>query len=71
MLAAILLDRENGANGAELMQKAKLIRGEAKDLIRSDTMTLDGLTVRQINSIYDQSPKLRQGFRKILNIMTT
>ncbi|MGD1968597.1 MAG: P-loop NTPase [Desulfobacterales bacterium] len=71
MLAAILLDHENGANGAELLQKTKLIRGEAKDRIRSDMMTLDGLTVSQINSIYDQSPKLRQSFRKILNIMTT
>jgi flagellar biosynthesis protein FlhG len=71
MLAAILLDREKGSSRAELLQKTGLIRGEAKDRIRSDTMTLDGLTLSQINSIYDQSPNLRQSFRKILNIMTT
>ncbi len=71
MLAAILLDRENGANGAELQQKAKWIRSEAKDRICPDEMTLDGLTVRQTNAIYDQSPKLRQSFRRILDIMTT
>lgn len=71
MLAAILLDREQGSSRAELLQKTSLIRSEAKDRISSDTMTLDGLTVSQINSIYDQSPKLRQSFRKILNIMTT
>ena len=71
MLAAILLDREQGSSRAELLKKTGLIRGEAKDRIRSDAMTLDGLTVSQINSIYDQSPKLRQSFRKILDIMTT
>jgi len=71
MLAAILLDREQGSSRAELLQKTGLIRGEAKDRIRSDAMTLDGLTLSQINSIYDQSPKLRQSFQKILNIMTT
>jgi flagellar biosynthesis protein FlhG len=71
MLAAILLDREQGSSRAELLQKTGLIRGEAKDRIRSDTMTLDGLTLSQINSIYDQAPNLRQSFQKILNIMTT
>jgi flagellar biosynthesis protein FlhG len=71
MLAAILLDREQDSSRAELLQKTGLIRGEAKDRIRSDAMTLDGLTLSQINSIYDQSPNLRQSFRKILNIMTT
>jgi flagellar biosynthesis protein FlhG len=70
MLAAILLDREQGSSRAELLQKTGLIRGEAKDRIRSDTMTLDGLTLSQINSIYDQAPNLRQSFQKILNIMT-
>lgn len=70
MLAAILLDREQGSSRAELLQKTSLIRGEARDRINSDSMTLDGLTVSQINSIYDRSPKLRQSFRKILNIMT-
>jgi flagellar biosynthesis protein FlhG len=71
MLAAILLDREQGSSRAELLQKTGLIRGEAKDRIRSDAMTLDGLTLSQINSIYDQSSNLRQSFQKILNIMTT
>ena len=71
MLAAILLDREQGSSRAELLQKTGLIRGEAKDRIRSDAMTLDGLTLSQINSIYDQAPNLRQSFQKILNIMTT
>ena len=71
MLAAILLDREQDSSRAELLQKTGLIRGEAKDRIRSDAMTLDGLTLSEINSIYDQSPNLRQSFQKILNIMTT
>jgi len=71
MLAAILLDQEQGSSRAELLQKTGLIRGEAKDRIRSDAMTLDGLTLSEINSIYDQSPNLRQSFQKILNIMTT
>jgi len=71
MLAAILLDREQVSSRTELLKKTGLIRGEAKDRIRSDAMTLDGLTVSQINAIYDQSPKLRQSFRKILDIMTT
>jgi hypothetical protein len=47
------------------------MRSEAKDQIRSETMTLDGLTISQINNIYDRVPKLRQSFQKILNIMTT
>jgi len=71
MLAAILLDQEQSSSRAELLQKTGLIRGEAKDRIRSDAMTLDGLTLSEINSIYDQSPNLRQSFQKILNIMTT
>ena len=71
MLAAILLDQEQGSSRAELLQKTGLIRGEAKDRIRSDAMTLDGLTLSEINSIYDLSPNLRQSFQKILNIMTT
>jgi flagellar biosynthesis protein FlhG len=71
MLAAILLDRDQRLNRAELLQKTNLMRGEAKDRISSGTMTLDGLTISQINDIYDRVPKLRQSFQKILNIMTT
>jgi len=71
MLAAILLDRDQRLNRAELLQKTNLMRSEAKDQISSGTMTLDGLTISQINHIYDRVPKLRQSFQKILNIMTT
>ena len=71
MLAAILLDRDQSLDRDDLLQKTNLMRDEAKDQIRSDTMTLDGLTISQINNIYDRVPKLRQSFQKILNIMTT
>lgn len=71
MLAAILLDRDQSLDRAALLQKTNLMRGEAKDRISSGTMTLDGLTISQINNIYDRVPKLRQSFQKILNIMTT
>jgi hypothetical protein len=47
------------------------MRSEAKDRISSGMMTLDGLTISQINNIYDRVPKLRQSFQRILNIMTT
>jgi flagellar biosynthesis protein FlhG len=70
MLAAILLDRDQSLDRDDLLQKTNLMRSEAKDQIRSETMTLDGLTVSQINNIYDRVPKLRQSFQKILNIMT-
>jgi flagellar biosynthesis protein FlhG len=71
MLAAILLDRDQRVDRDDLLQKTNLMRSEAKDQIRSETMTLDGLTISQINNIYDRVPKLRQSFQKILNIMTT
>jgi flagellar biosynthesis protein FlhG len=71
MLAAILLDRDQSLDRDDLLHKTNLMRSEAKDQIRSETMTLDGLTVSQINNIYDRVPKLRQSFQKILNIMTT
>ncbi len=71
MLAAILLDRDQRLDRDDLLQKTNLMRSEAKDQIRSETMTLDGLTISQINNIYDRVPKLRQSFQKILNIMTT
>jgi flagellar biosynthesis protein FlhG len=71
MLAAILLDRDQRVDRDDLLQKTNLMRSEAKDQIRSETMTLDGLTISQINNIYDRVPKLRQSFHKILNIMIT
>jgi flagellar biosynthesis protein FlhG len=71
MLAALLLDRDQSLSRADLLQKTNLMRSEAKDRISSETMTLDGLTISQINDIYDRVPRLRQSFQKILNIMTT
>jgi hypothetical protein len=47
------------------------MRSDAKDQISSESMTLDGLTVSEINDIYDSVPKLRQSFQKILNIIKT
>jgi flagellar biosynthesis protein FlhG len=71
MLAAILLHREREETRFELLQKANRIRTEARDQIDANRMTLDGLTIGQINSVYDRSPNLRQSFRRILNIVTT
>mgnify|MGYP001827738100 FL=1 len=70
MLAAILLDRDLNLDPTDLLQKTNLMRGEAKDQISSESMTLDGLTINEINNVYDRVPKLRQSFQKILNIMT-
>ena len=70
MLAAILLDRDQRLDRDDLLQKTNRMRSEARDQIRSETMTLDGLTISQINNVYDRVPKLRQSFQKILNIMT-
>jgi flagellar biosynthesis protein FlhG len=69
MLAAILLDRDQSLNCADLLHKTTQMRSEAKDRISSDKMTLDGLSISEINDIYDRVPKLRQSFQKILNIM--
>jgi flagellar biosynthesis protein FlhG len=69
MLAAILLDRDQSLNRSDLLHKTTLMRSEAKDRISSDTMTLDGLSISEINDIYERVPKLRQSFQKILNIM--
>jgi hypothetical protein len=71
MLAALLLERDQSLSRADLLQKTNQMRSEAKDRISSETMTLDGLTISQINEIYDRVPRLRQSFQKILNIMTT
>jgi len=70
MLAAIILHREQEATRAELLQNTSRIRRQAKDQIDSGKMTLDGLTVGQINSVFNNTPKLRQSFQKILNIMS-
>jgi len=70
MLAAIILDREQEATRVELLQTASRIRREAKEQIDSDNMTLDGLTVGQINSVFKNTPGLRESFQKILDIMS-
>ena len=70
MLAAIILDREQEATRAELLHTTSRIRREAKDQIDSGKMTLDGLTVGQINAAFKNTPRLRDSFQKILNIMS-
>ena len=70
MLAAIILDREQDATRAELLNTTSRIRREVKDQIDSGNMTLDGLTVGQINSAFKNTPRLRKSFQKILNIMS-
>jgi flagellar biosynthesis protein FlhG len=70
MLAAILLHAEKESLRAELLAKTNRIRKDAREKIDTHKMTLDGLTVGQIDSIYNRSPKLRQSFRKILNVLT-
>ena len=69
MLAGILLLREPQSIRAELLEKTKLIRVEAKNQIGGSAMTLDGLTEEQINFISDRAPNLRQGFQKILRLV--
>ena len=70
MLAAIILDREDELTRVKLLHKASKIRREAKNQIDSGNMTLDGLTVEQINAAFNTTPGLRQSFKKILNIMS-
>jgi flagellar biosynthesis protein FlhG len=69
MLAGILLQHERESIRTELLQKAGRVRDFAKNQIEADTMKLDGLTVAQISSVYGRAPRLREGFRKILDIM--
>jgi flagellar biosynthesis protein FlhG len=70
MLAAIILHSEQEATRAELLQTTSRIRREAKEQIDSSNMTLDGLTVGQINSVFNKTPRLRQSFQKILSILS-
>jgi hypothetical protein len=70
MLAALILHSEQETTRAELLQKTSRIRSEAKEQIDSGNMTLDGLTIGQINSVFNKTPRLRQSFQKILNIIT-
>lgn len=70
MLAAIILHREQEDTRAELLQMTGRIRREAKEQIDSGTMTLDGLTDGQINSVFNKTPRLRQSFQKILSIIS-
>jgi len=67
---AILLHHEQETTRAELLHSANQIRREAKDQIDAGKMTLDGLTVGQINSAFKNTPRLRQSFQKILSIMS-
>ena len=70
MLATIILHREREAAPADLLQTTSRIRREAKEQIDSGKMTLDGLTVEQINAVFNNTPRLRQSFQKILNIIS-
>jgi flagellar biosynthesis protein FlhG len=70
MLAAIILHREQEATQAELLNATSSIRRQAKEQIDSGTMTLDGLTVGQINAVFNKTPRLRQSFQKILSIIS-
>jgi flagellar biosynthesis protein FlhG len=69
MLAGILLQHERESIREELLQKAGRIRNYAKNQIAAETMTMDGLTVAQISSVYGRAPRFREGFRRILDIM--
>jgi MinD-like ATPase involved in chromosome partitioning or flagellar assembly len=70
MLAAIILHHEQDTTRAELIHNTNRIRREAKEQIDSGKMTLDGLTIGQINNVFKNTPRLRQSFQKILNIMS-
>jgi flagellar biosynthesis protein FlhG len=70
MLATIILHHEREAAPAELLQTTSRIRRGAKEQIDSGKMTLDGLTLEQINAVFNNTPRLRQSFQRILNIMT-
>ncbi|MBI5590279.1 MAG: P-loop NTPase [Deltaproteobacteria bacterium] len=70
MLATIIMHREREADPASLLQTTSRIRREVKERIDSGKMTLDGLTVEQINAVYNNTPRLRQSFQKILNIIS-
>lgn len=70
MLAALILHREQELTRAELLHNTNRIRREAKEQIDAGRMTLDGLTVGQINSVYNNTPRLRRSFQKILNVLS-
>ena len=69
MLAGILLLREPESIRAEIMTQTRRVRDGAKDQIGGSVMTLDGLTEEQISFISERTPNLRQGFRKILQLV--
>ena len=69
MLAAILFSREQETTQTEFLNSTNRIRREVKEQIHLDKMTLDSLTIGQINSIFKSTPRLRQSFQKILNVM--
>jgi flagellar biosynthesis protein FlhG len=70
MLAALILNREQERTRAELIHTTNRIRREAKEQIDAGKMTLDGLTVGQINTVFNNTPRLRRSFQKILSVMS-
>ncbi len=69
MLAAIIFDREQEISRTELLRNTSRIRGQVKGQIAGGAMTLDGLSIHQINAIFNSTPRLRPSFQKILSIM--
>jgi len=63
MLAAIILHGEQDSTRTELLHQTSRIRREAKDIIDSGKMTLDGLTVGQIRSL-TTLPNFVRAFRR-------
>jgi hypothetical protein len=70
MLAGIILDREDELTRVKLLHKAGKIRRGAKKQIKTGKLTLDGLTVDQINTAFDDTPSLRRSFKKILKVVS-
>ncbi len=69
MLAGVLLLRKPREVRAQLIKKTRQIRSEVKDIIGKEPVTLDALTQKQISYIVDLSPDLRDGYRRVLNLM--
>ena len=65
MLATIIFNREQEISTAELLNNTHQIRRGAKEQIDSGKMNLDGLTIPQINAIFNNTPQLRKAFRKL------
>ena len=70
MLATIIFNREQETTSAELLDNTHLTRRDAKEQIDSGKMKLDGLTIPQINAIFNNTPQLRQSFEKIMSVLS-